>query len=93
MKQFLIERHFGPVTDEQLQAGAVVAIRVASDQFPQLAWEHSHAAQGDDGVITYCVYTAPDEAIIRNHARAAGLPCNRISEIQTVSPADFASTS
>ncbi len=93
MKQFLIERHFGPVTDEQLEAGTSLAVRVAADQFPQLVWEHSHAARADNGVITYCVYAAPDEATVRAHAHAAGLPCQRVSEIRTVSPDDLVAAS
>jgi hypothetical protein len=90
MAQFLIERHFGPVTDEQLQEGGSTSKRVANEQFPKITWEHSHATQAADGLVTFCVYSAPDEDYVRAHAAAAGLPCDRVMAIDTVGPDDFA---
>ena len=45
---------------------------------PQIQWLHSYVT--DDRL--YCVYLAPDEAAIREHARQAGVPANRISAVR-----------
>ena len=45
---------------------------------PQIQWLHSYVT--DDRL--YCVYLAPDEALIREHARKAGFPANRISAVR-----------
>jgi hypothetical protein len=90
MPQFLIERHFGKVTPEQLDEGGSTSKRVAAEQFPDIVWEHSHAVEADDGLVTYCVYQAPNEQYVRDHAAAAGLPCDNIQVIaNTVGPDDF----
>lgn len=90
MPQYLIERHFGMVTEEDLANGGSTSKRVAAQQFPEIVWEHSHAAETPDGLVTYCVYQAPDEEYVKAHANAAGLPCDRITTVQTVGPDDFA---
>jgi hypothetical protein len=88
--RYLIERNFGHVTEEQLQEGGSTSKRVASEQFPEIIWEHSHAIMTSDGLRTMCVYGAPTEQYVRDHAAAAGLPCDNIQEIaDTVGPADF----
>ena len=90
MPRYLIERNFGHVTPEQLQEGGSTSKRVASEQFPKIVWEHSHAIQTANGLKTMCVYAAPDEQYVRDHAAAAGLPCDNVQEIaDTVGPADF----
>lgn len=90
MPQYLIERHFGPVTPEQLDEGGSTSKRVAAEKFPEIVWEHSHAVETPEGLVTYCVYQAPDEQYVRDHAEAAGLPCDNISVIAaTVGPGDF----
>lgn len=90
MPQYLIERHFGHVTPEQLQEGGSTSKRVAKELFPEIVWEHSHAVQTADGLVTYCVYQAPDEQYVQSHAAVAGLPCDQIQEIaDTVGPDDF----
>lgn len=90
MPRFLIERTFGPVTPEQLAEGGSTSKRVAAEQFPKIVWEHSHAVETPEGLKTYCVYEAPDEQYIRDHAAKAGLPCDNVQEIaDTVGPANF----
>jgi hypothetical protein len=72
MPRFMIERHFGQVTPEEI------------------VWEHSHAVTAPDGLVTYCIYQAPNEKYVRDHATAAGLPCDRVQVIaNTVGPDDF----
>lgn len=91
MPKFLIERRFGHVSPDDLQAGGSASKRVAAEKFPEIVWEHSHAVETGDGLVTYCVYQAPSEAYVRDHAAAAGLPCDQVHRIaNTVGPGDFA---
>jgi len=47
---------------------------------PQIQWLHSYVT--DDKI--YCVYIAPDEETVRQHAQQGGFPANRISQIRTI---------
>jgi hypothetical protein len=47
---------------------------------PHIQWVHSYVT----GEKIYCVYIAPNEEIIREHAAQGGFPCNRISEVKAV---------
>jgi cell division inhibitor SulA len=56
---------------------------VLSNLGPQIQWVESYVM--DDRV--YCVYIAPNEELIREHARQGGFPANRISEVRaTIDP-------
>jgi hypothetical protein len=91
MQQFMIERNFGKVTEQDLAKLGSESKRVAAAEFAgRIVWEHSHAAETPEGLMTYCVYQAPDADTIRKHAAAAGLPCDRVTPINTVGPNDFA---
>jgi uncharacterized protein DUF4242 len=91
MARFLIERNFGAVTEEQVGQAGSASKKVAAEQFPEIVWEHSHAIQTPEGLRTMCVYGAPDEKYVRDHAAAAGLPCDHVQEIaDTVGPDNFA---
>lgn len=91
MQSYLIERHFGHVTPEDLQAGGSRSKRTAAEKFADsIVWKQSHATQTDDGLITYCLYEASGEDVIRAHAELAGLPCDKISQVDVVGPDDFA---
>jgi hypothetical protein len=91
MTTFLIERHFGQITDEQLQAGGSTSKRVAAEQFPEIVWDRSYAVQTAEGLVTYCVYQAPTEQMVRDHAAAAGLPADKVIPVaDVVGPANFA---
>jgi hypothetical protein len=69
--RYLIERTF-TVSIEDLPPVARESKRRGRD-YPGLLWEHSHVVVQDDGrVRTYCVYTSPDEATLREHAIAFG---------------------
>lgn len=90
MQSYLIERNFGHVTPEQLAAGGSQSKRCAAEQFPDtIVWKQSHAVETADGLVTYCLYEAASEDTIREHATAAGLPCDKISAVQVVGPDDF----
>ena len=69
MGRYVIERNFGAISDDDMLAAAVKSDAVASERFPEIVWEHSHIVVGDDGeVLTFCVYGAPNEEMIREHA-------------------------
>jgi Protein of unknown function (DUF4242) len=89
--RYLIERVFS-VDENQMPAVGAKSKRLAQEQFPTIVWEHSHVLVDEDGTVrTYCVYEAPDEEIVREHAVALGNHTIRsVWPIAgDVSPADF----
>jgi uncharacterized protein DUF4242 len=89
--RYIIIRTFDVNADEMPQVGSR-SKTIARDHFPQIVWEHSHVTVDDDGVVrTYCVYTAPGEQDIREHADMLGRhTIDAIHEVAgDVSPADF----
>lgn len=93
MPRYLIERQFD-VGPEQMNALGRRSRQIATEQFPDITWEHSHVAVEDDGrVKTFCMYAAPGEDELRSHADELGShEILRISEIVgDVTPDDFPS--
>ena len=81
MPEFVIEREIpgaGQMSEEQVKDISVRSLEVLKGIGPQIQWLHSYVT--DDRV--YCVYLAPDEAAIKEHARQLGLPANRISAVR-----------
>jgi hypothetical protein len=81
MPKFVIERDIpgaGDMTDEQIRAAAVKAVEALRALGPQVQWLHSYVTANK----VYCVYLAPDEATIFEHARRAGLPVDRVSAVR-----------
>ena len=81
MPKFLIEREIpgaGKLTPQELQGISQKSCGVLRGIGPQIQWLESYVT--DDKV--YCVYIAPNEAAVREHARQGGFPANRISEIR-----------
>jgi hypothetical protein len=71
--RFMIERDFGRVSDEEMLEAAVRSDQVALERFPDVIWEHSHICALSDGTVTsYCIYSAPNEDRVREHAEAFG---------------------
>ena len=92
MGRYVIERNFGAISDDDMLAAAVKSDAVASERFPEIVWEHSHIVVGDDGeVLTFCVYGAPSEEMIHEHALAFGShTITRIYELlDDVTPAEI----
>jgi hypothetical protein len=87
MPKFVIEREIsgiGGATPEQLRATSQTSCNVLRTIGPQVQWLHSYVTEDK----IYCVYLAPDEAAIREHARLGGFPANRISRVSaTIDPA------
>jgi Protein of unknown function (DUF4242) len=86
MPKFVIEREIpaiGSATPEQLRATSQASCGALRTIGPQVQWVHSYVTEDK----IYCVYLAPDEAAIREHARLGGFPANRISRIlSTIDP-------
>ena len=81
MPKFVIEREIpnaGSLTDSELKAISQQSMRVLNEMGPHIQWLHSYVA--DDKV--YCVYLAPDEATVRQHALKSGIPANRITAVR-----------
>ncbi len=87
MPKYVIEREIpgaGSLTPEQLTGISQKSCGVLKAIGPQIQWIESYVT--DDKI--YCVYIAPDEATVREHARQGGFPANRVSEVKAViSPA------
>jgi hypothetical protein len=89
MPEYVIERHFGSIKFVDLEEPAWVAQRLAANAaFPEIEWLHSHIIEADDELLTYCIYRAPSEQYIRDHAAAARVPADRVMESRRVDPGE-----
>ena len=83
MPKFLIERELpgaGRLSPDELRAISQTSCGVLQRLGPAIQWVESYVT--DDKIV--CVYIAPDEAIIREHARQGGFPANRVLEVRSV---------
>ena len=83
MPKYVIEREIagaGKLTPEQLQGISQKSCGVLTKLGPKIQWIESYVT--DDKI--YCVYIAPDEATVREHAKQGGFPANRVSEVRTI---------
>lgn len=81
MPKFVIEREIpgaGSMSDAELQEVSRKSVNVLKAMGTDIQWLHSYVT----GDKIYCVYLAPDEATIREHARRGGFPANRISAVR-----------
>ena len=81
MPKFVIEREVpgaGNLSDSQLRELSQKSLSVLKGMGSEIQWLHSYVT----GDKVYCVYLAPDEAAIREHARRAGIPANRVSAVR-----------
>jgi hypothetical protein len=81
MPEFVIEREMpgvGQMSEEEIKDASIRSLEVLKGLGPQIQWLHSYVT--DDRL--YCVYLAPDEAAIKEHARKLGIPANRISAVR-----------
>jgi hypothetical protein len=83
MPKYLIERELpgaGELSADQLKAISQKSCSVLNKLGPEIQWIQSYVT----GDKIYCVYRAPNEAMVREHAQQGGFPANKISEIKTV---------
>jgi hypothetical protein len=81
MPKFVIEREVpgaGDLSDAQLREFSQKSVNVLKEMGPGIQWLHSYVT----GHKVYCVYLAPDETTIQEHARRVGLPANRVSAVR-----------
>jgi hypothetical protein len=79
--KFVIEREVpgaGNLTDAQLREISQRSVTVLKGMGPEIQWLHSYVT----GDKVYCVYLAPDEATVREHAKRGGFPANRVSAVR-----------
>lgn len=83
MPKYLIEREIagaGNLSSKELQNIAQTSCNVLQEMGPQIQWVESYVT----GDKIYCVYIAPNETMIEEHAKKGGFPANRISKIVTM---------
>jgi Protein of unknown function (DUF4242) len=83
MPKFVIEREIpgaGSMSAQQLQAVSETSCGVLRSLGPQIQWIQSYVT--DDKII--CVYIAPNEEMVREHARLGGFPANRVMQVRSI---------
>jgi hypothetical protein len=81
MPQFVIERAVpgaGSLSEEALREISLKSLQTLREMGPQIQWLHSYVTEDK----IYCVYLAPDESAVREHARRTGIPADRISAVR-----------
>jgi hypothetical protein len=83
MPEYVIEREIpgaGKLSAEELKAISQKSCGVLQKLGPQIQWVHSYVT--DDKI--YCVYNAPNEEMVREHATQGGFPADRISQVRSI---------
>jgi hypothetical protein len=83
MPKFVIEREIpgaGSLSAEQLQAISQTSCGVLRNLGPEIQWVQSYVT----GDKIYCIYIAPNEDLVREHARQGGFPANRVAQVMRV---------
>lgn len=83
MPKYVIEREIpgaGSFSAEQLKGISQTSCGVLSNMGPQIQWVQSYVT----GDKIYCIYIAPNEEMVREHARQGGFPANSINEVKTM---------
>ena len=81
MPQYVIEREVpsaGSLTEIHIQELSLRSLQILKEMGPQIQWLHSYVTEDK----VYCVYLAPDEDSIREHARRVGIPANRVAAVR-----------
>ena len=81
MPKYVIEREIpgaGSLSQEQVLAISQKSCSVLKNLGPEIQWVESYVTADK----IYCVYIAPNEAMVREHARQGGFPANRVSEVK-----------
>ena len=89
MPQYVIERDVpgaGRLTEEEIRAVSLKSLATLNALGPQIQWLHSYVTEDK----IYCVYLAPDEATVQEHARRSGIPASRIAAVRRLlDPVNF----
>jgi hypothetical protein len=79
--QFVIEREIpgaGSLSEIQIRDVSLRSLQALKELGPKIQWLHSYVTEDK----VYCVYLAPDEDTIREHARKAGIPADRVAAVR-----------
>jgi Protein of unknown function (DUF4242) len=89
MPQFVIEREIpgaGKMSESEIRQVSLRSLQVLKEMGPRIQWLHSYVTEDK----VYCVYLAPDEDSIREHARSAGIPADRVAAVRRlIDPANL----
>lgn len=89
MTQFVIEREIpgaGTLSESQIRDMALQSLETLKAMGPQIQWLHSYVTEDK----VYCLYLAPDEDCIREHARRVGIPADRVAAVRRlIDPANL----
>ena len=83
MTKYVIEREIpgaGKLSKDELRSISAKSCSILQKLGPEIQWLHSYVT--DDKI--YCVYIAPNEAMVREHARQGGFPADKVSEVREV---------
>ena len=83
MPKYVIERDLpgaGKLTADDLRGISQKSCGVLKGLGPEITWVTSYVT----GDKIYCVYIAPDEALVREHAKQGGFPANRVSQVRRI---------
>jgi hypothetical protein len=83
MPKYVIEREIpgaGKLNAEQLKGISQTSCGVLNNMGPQIQWVHSYVTTDK----IYCVYNAPNEEMVREHAKQGGFPANSVSRVSTI---------
>ena len=91
MPRFVIEREIagaGSLSEEQIREVSLRSLDTLKQMGPRIQWLHSYVTEDK----VYCVYLAPDEETVREHARRSNIPANRVSAVRRlIDPKNYAS--
>jgi hypothetical protein len=89
VQQFVIEREVpgaGALSESQIREMSLRSLRALTEMGPQIQWLHSYVTEDK----VYCVYLAPDEHSILEHARMSGIPADRVAAVRRmIDPANL----
>jgi hypothetical protein len=89
MLEFVIERDVpgaGQLSEEEIREMSVRSLQALAEIGSKIRWLHSYVTENK----VYCIYLAPDEETIRDHARRARIPADRVSAVRRlIDPAKY----
>jgi len=89
MPQFVIERQVlgaGKLSESEIRDLSLRSLEVLREMGPRIQWLHSYVTEDK----VYCVYLAPDESTVREHAQRVGIPADRVSAVRRlIDPVNF----
>jgi hypothetical protein len=83
MPEYVIEREMpgvGSLDRAELKGASQTSCSVLRDLGAEIQWVHSYVTDNK----VYCIYRAPNEQMIREHAERGGFPANKISQVRTI---------